>query len=215
MCPRYEGKPTGDCEQVEVRSGFGPDPDLPVRRHLRAAPPDGQAVSHPGRRQTSERVRQRVRWPAGAGLRAAAPVRPVLGMAGRGGPGGEQTGNLRNGQWDHPRVGGSPLAQPDRRRPAVSGMVCSFHRGLMKVLPDEGLSRPPPAHGRHSDPQFPRHLRVTGNPQHTPARSSPGSPPATTPPPPQPAGHAQHQSVRSRCRVDQRGGEAVGEGVDG
>jgi hypothetical protein len=49
--------------------------------------------------------------PAGAGLLAAAPVRPVLGVAGRGGLGGEQAGDLRDGQRDHPGVGGEPAGR--------------------------------------------------------------------------------------------------------
>jgi hypothetical protein len=42
--------------------------------------------------------------PAGAGVMAAPPVRPVLGVAGSGGAGGEQAGDLRDGQRDDPWV---------------------------------------------------------------------------------------------------------------
>ena len=44
--------------------------------------------------------------PAGAGLVAAPPGGPVLGVAGL--PGwrwGEETCDLGDGQWDHPRIG--------------------------------------------------------------------------------------------------------------
>src|SRR5262245_65995660 len=44
--------------------------------------------------------------PARAGLVAAPPVRLVLGMAGPGGPGGEQAGDLRDGQRVSPGSAG-------------------------------------------------------------------------------------------------------------
>ena len=47
--------------------------------------------------------------PASTSLVAAPPVRPVLGEAGFGGLGGEQAGDLGNGQRGHPWVGGRRL----------------------------------------------------------------------------------------------------------
>ncbi len=54
---------------------------------------------------------------------AAPPVRPVLGVAGPAGPGAEQAGDLRDGQRDHPQVGGRPLTGADRFRCLGTGAV--------------------------------------------------------------------------------------------
>ena len=63
--------------------------------------------------------------PAGAGLVAAPPGRPVLGVPGRAVAGrrGEQAGDLRDGQRNHPGVGGWGLVWPSWRRCLGIGAV--------------------------------------------------------------------------------------------
>ena len=57
---------------------------------------------------------------------AAPPVQPVRGMPGRAraeDAGGEQAPDLRNGQRDHPGIGGRRLIRPDGRRHLGIGAV--------------------------------------------------------------------------------------------
>jgi hypothetical protein len=61
--------------------------------------------------------------PAGTSLVAASPVRPVFGEAGPGGLHGEQAGDLRDGQWGHPGVGGRRLIRVHWRRRLGIGAV--------------------------------------------------------------------------------------------
>ena len=54
---------------------------------------------------------------------AAAPFRPLLGVAGSGGMSGEHAGDFRDGQRDHPWVGGGWLIGPGGWRCLGAGAV--------------------------------------------------------------------------------------------